>query len=535
MFESYRSRCIPIGKLQLGGDQPVRIQSMANTDTNDTEASVQQCRRMIDAGAELVRLTTPGKKEVENLARIKTVLRAGGYETPLVADIHFKASLALEAARVVEKIRINPGNYLHHHTPEKLFPPLIDTCRRHGTAIRIGVNHGSLSNSIFEQYGDTPAGMTESALRFLRICQKEGFERVVVSMKSSNPRVMVQSVRLLVSRMMNEGMNYPLHLGVTEAGDGIEGRIKSAVGMAPLLLEGMGDTLRVSLTGPPEEEMPVAREIVRLFPKPEQLPYHPFRDHPWDPFSFERRRSLPVAGIGGGKKAKIISTMPPESGSDPTPDRIRPVAVPLEAWQKDRSLLKNGERLLMLEKGSHSIQEVKRLLSGFCDQNSDAPILYRTRSMTRDPGTFQMQLAGELGFLLVDGMIDAVWVENPFLEESLVNESLLVILQAAGARISRTEYIACPSCGRTQFDIVSRLKEVKAATSHLRSLKIAVMGCIVNGPGEMADAHYGYVGTGPGKITLYKGKNPVRKRVPESEALETLIDLIKQEGDWKEP
>lgn len=535
MFKSYCSRSIPVGNLHLGGSQPVRIQSMANTDTNDVEASVAQCRRMIDAGAELVRLTTPGKRAVSSLGMIKTHLRAGGYDTPLVADIHFKPGLALEAATVVEKIRINPGNYLNDRAPEKLLPPLIDTCRLHGTAIRIGVNHGSLHRSILNDYGDTPAGMVESALRFLRICRREDFENVVVSMKSSNPRVMVQSVRLLVHRMTEEGMRYPLHLGVTEAGDGPEGRIKSTVGMAPLLLEGIGDTVRVSLTGPPEEELPVAKEIVALFPKPEQLPFHPFRGHPWDPFSFERRRSLPVAGIGNGKKVKIISPTPPERGSDLIPDRIQSLSVSFEAWQKDPASLESGRRLLMLEQGSRSIQEVKSLISFFCSRNKNAPILFRTRTTVRDPGTFQTRLAGELGSLLVDGAIDAVWIENPLVKESLINESLLMILQAAGARISKTEYIACPSCGRTQFDIVSRLKEVREATSHLSSLKIAVMGCIVNGPGEMADAHYGYVGAGPGRITLYKGKNPVRKRVPESEALAALIDLMKQEGDWRDP
>jgi len=535
MFDPYRSRNITIGNLRLGGDCPVRIQSMTNTDTNDIQASVDQCHRMIASGAELVRLTAQGKTEVTSLVSIRSALRAGGYSTPVVADIHFKPGLALEAAQVVEKIRINPGNYLGAHGPEKLLPELIETCRKHGTAIRIGVNHGSLNRSILDRYGDTPAGMAESALGFLRICRQEAFEKVVVSMKSSNPRVMVQSVRLLVQRMMEEDMDYPLHLGVTEAGVGTEGVIRSAVGLAPLLLEGMGDTIRVSLTGPPETEMPVAREVIRLFPRPAKLPYHPFRGHPWDPFNFERRIASTVSGIGNGKKVKIISPIPPEKGSDLTPDCIKSLVVPHASWQKDPALLGNGRKILMVEQGSRSIQEVKLILSDFCTRNHQAPILFRWQSLEKDPGIFQMRLAGELGSLLVDGMIDAVWVENPHMDDPLINEILLTILQATGARISKTTYIACPSCGRTQFDILSRLREVRAATSHLPSLKIAVMGCIVNGPGEMADADYGYVGAGPGKITLYKGKTPVRRRIPESEALKALIELMKQEGDWKDP
>jgi (E)-4-hydroxy-3-methylbut-2-enyl-diphosphate synthase len=535
MYDPYRSRTITIGNLRLGGGRPVRIQSMTNTNTGDIEASVEQCRRMIAAGAELVRLTARGTREVRSLELIMRALLEGGCQTPLVADIHFRPDLALEAARFVDKIRINPGNYLNNRAPEQLLPGLLDTCRRHGTAIRIGVNHGSLSNSIMDAYGDSPEGMAESALQFLRICNREHFEKVVVSLKSSNPRIMVQSVRLLVHRMMEEGMDYPLHLGVTEAGAGTEAMIRSAAGIAPLLLEGMGDTVRVSLTGPPEEEMPVAREIVRLFPRPGQLPYHPFQGHPWDPFSFQRRRSLPVAGIGNGKKIRIVSAAPPEKGSDPSPELIASLAVPYETWKDNPALLEGGRGILMLEQGSRSIQEMKLRISTFCSQNKHAPILFKTRSMVRDLLTFQVKLAGELGSLLVDGAVDAVWVENSFIEPSLINESLLMILQAAGARISKTEYIACPSCGRTQFDILSRLNEIKAATSHLTSLKIAVMGCVVNGPGEMADAHYGYVGAGPGRITLYKGKDPVRKRIPESEALAALIDLMKEEGDWKEP
>jgi (E)-4-hydroxy-3-methylbut-2-enyl-diphosphate synthase len=403
---------------------------------------------------------------------------------------------------------------------------LITVCKKKGKAIRIGVNHGSLNESILNTYGDTPEGMAESAMPFLRICKKLAFDRVVVSMKSSNPRVMVQSVRLLVRKMLLENMSYPLHLGVTEAGDGKEGRIKSAVGMAPLLLEGMGDTLRVSLTEAPENELPVARQITDLFPRPEELPYTPFEKLAWDPYSFRQRK----AGF-----LKIISPLPPDPQKDLTPDDLKSRPVTFETWEKNPELLFSENTYLLLEKGQRSVQEVKYRLNLFCQNNRKVPILYKTVHHTKDPELFMMQLAGELGFFLIDGNLDAVWVENPFLETEQINEFLLMIFQAAGARISKTEYIACPSCGRTQFDILSRLKEIREATSHLPGMKIGVMGCIVNGPGEMADAHYGYVGAGPGKVSLYKGKQAVQKNIPEGEALQALIKLMKREGDWTDP
>lgn len=535
MRAPYRSRSFAIGNLTLGGDAPVRIQSMTNTDTNDVEASVSQCLGMIDAGADLVRLTTQGKREVKNLAKIKARLHARGVFTPLVADIHFKPELALEAAVVADKIRINPGNYLRGHAVDSLLPELIDTCRKHGTAIRIGVNHGSLDESILTQFGDTPAGMVESAMQFLRVCRDRDFEKVVVSLKSSNPRVMVQSVRLLGSTMIGEGMDYPLHLGVTEAGDGPDGRIKSLVGMAPLLLEGLGDTVRVSLTEPPEEEMPVASSLIRLFPKPGDLPYDPFGRFSWDPFSYGRRSSAAVAGIGNGTRVKIIGNIPPDSSIDLLPHQIAGRCLSFEEWEREPLLLEGGERLLMMEQGNLSIQEVKWRLNRFCMKNSNAPVIFKTVSTLADPKEFQLLLAGVLGSLLVDGAVDAVWAVNPAIQDEMINEILLGILQAAGARISKTEFIACPSCGRTHFDILSRLKEIRAATSHLTSLKIGVMGCIVNGPGEMADSDYGYVGAGPGRVTLYKGRNPVRKNLPEQEALGELIALMRLAGDWIDP
>ena len=531
-----KSTEISIGTLKLGGGQPVRIQSMTNTDTNDVKASVEQCIAMIETGAELVRLTTQGKKEVENLAAVRAELRKAGYDTPVVADIHFKPRLALRAAALTDKIRINPGNYLRGGTPESLLPELLDVCSIHGTAIRIGVNHGSLDESILKQYGDTPEGMAESAMQFLRVCHAASFGRVVVSMKSSNPRVMVQSVRLLAGKMEEEGMSYPLHLGVTEAGDGPEGRIKSAVGMAPLLLEGLGDTIRVSLTEPPEEEMPVAAAITDLFPRPSALPYHRFSDLAWDPFSFSRRRALEVDGLGKGSRVKILSReIPDPDAADPDPDSIRHLMLSYDQWRQDASRLDREKGILLVEKGAVSIQEVKAWLNDFGTTNSQNPIVYKVRIESTDWETFCLQLAGELGFLLVDGVLDGVWVENPHFPAARINEALLMILQAAGARISKTEYIACPSCGRTHFDLLSRLKEIRKATSHLRTLKIGVMGCIVNGPGEMADADYGYVGAGPGRVSIYKGKEPVLRNVPEKESLQALIDIMKKEGDWVDP
>ena len=531
----YQSHTISVGSLLLGGTQPVRIQSMTNTDTNDVEASADQCIRMIKAGAELVRLTTQGKKEVENLERIGKQLRRAGYRVPLVADIHFKPALALDAARVCEKIRINPGNYLKGKAVDQLLPELLKTCRETGTAIRIGVNHGSLDQTILDRYGDTPEGMVESAMQFLHVCKKEGFEAVVVSMKSSNPKVMIQSVRLLVHRMNLEGMSYPLHLGVTEAGDGPQGRVKSAVGMAPLLLESLGDTLRVSLTEPPEMELPVASQIVALFPKPEQLPYHPFEALAWDPFRYTRRTSVPLAGLGGGARVKIVSSEPPDPSLDLHPSMLDGLCVSFEQWEKEPRLLEEGKKAFLLETGSHSIQQIKARLNRFCMLNEKAPILLKINSEMQDPDTLRLSLAGELGFFLVDGILDGIWVENPHVTLTELNEIILDTLQAAGARYTRTEYIACPSCGRTHFDILARLKEIREATSHLTTLKIGVMGCIVNGPGEMADADYGYVGAGPGRVHIYKGREARMRNIPEKEALDAMIALLKQEGDWLDP
>ncbi|MEZ5070070.1 MAG: (E)-4-hydroxy-3-methylbut-2-enyl-diphosphate synthase [Bacteroidales bacterium] len=533
-FPVYRSRRIRIGSLELGGEAPVRIQSMCNTDTRNVAASVDQSHRMIEAGAELVRLTTQGQREVEALTEIHRRLRAMGHDIPLVADIHFKPALALDAARVCEKIRINPGNYLRGKDVDDLLPRLLQRCREGGTAIRIGVNHGSLAPEIVEEFGDTARGMVESALAFLRVCRREDFHRVVVSMKASNPRMMIQAVRLLVAEMQNEGMDYPLHLGVTEAGDGLEGRIKSAVGMAPLLLEGLGDTLRVSLTEDPVAELPVARSIADCFPKPVTLPYDPLAEGAWDPFLFARREARDVKGLGKGSALKVVSEVPPDRTLDLLPGELAGHIVPYESWKQDPGCMSETSVLLLENQGLSTV-EVKARLLDFCSRDTHAPVLVQWRSQEKDETRFALQAAGELGALLVDGQVDGVRLENPHVPVIRTNNILLHILQAAGARISHTEYIACPSCGRTHFDIVARLGEIRRATSHLNHLKIGVMGCIVNGPGEMADANYGYVGAGPGRVSLYKGKTPRIRNVPEQEALDLLLQLIREEGDWVDP
>ena len=535
MAEPFRSRSITIGDLTLGGNAPVRLQTMTNTDTNDVYASVEQCIRSIEAGAELVRLTTQGSREVASLARIRDVLDAKGYRVPVIADIHFKPALAMEAAKVAHKIRINPGNFLRGQDVDTLLPELLEECKARGTALRIGVNHGSLEESILRKFGDTPAGMVESAMRFLRVCREQGMEKVVVSMKSSNPRVMILSVRLLARTMAGEGMDYPLHLGVTEAGDGVEGSIKSAVGLAPLLLDGLGDTIRVSLTGPPEEELPVATMIAEMFPRPGSLKADPFSELAWDPFSYTRRISGTVHGMGGGSRVKIISPFPPVPGEDLAPGQVAGEAVSWEQWKQDPSLLDRENRYLLLENRDEPVTLLRSRLSEFCLANPSAPVVYRTTLIEPDRVRFSLLLAGELGTMLVDGAVDAVQVLSPDHDDRFINETLLTILQAAGARVSRTEYIACPSCGRTHFDILSRLREIREATAHLPALKIGVMGCIVNGPGEMADADYGYVGAGPGRVTLYRRKDPVERNIPEEEAVKALIALIKREGDWTDP
>ena len=474
-----------IGATTIGGNNPIAVQSMTNTATADVEASVAQIERIADAGAPIVRLTAQGKKEGEALADIVAKVREEGYSTAIVADIHFVPEIASIAAESVDKVRINPGNY---RTSGGELEALIEKCRKRGVALRIGVNHGSLAKHIVDKLGDTPAGMVESAMEFLRICVKENFDQVVVSMKSSNTRVMVHAYRLLVEAMERENMSFPIHLGVTEAGNGIEGRIKSAVGIGALLADGVGDTIRVSLTEAPENEVPVAKMLVDHFQNRtgEFDIKHPEN---YSPFEYRRRTSAPIV-----------------AHSEITDDYIVVDATSGNPTAEWRAAILNSEDL--------------------------QPVVIR-RKYEGSTEEIALRAAADMGQLLLDGLADGVWIDAPQISEEELYHIELIILQAARARFSHTEYIACPSCGRTLYNIEQALADIKARTSHLKGLKIGVMGCIVNGPGEMADADYGYVGAGAGRISLYKGKECIERNIPQEEALERLIELIKANGDWK--
>ena len=482
--------CVRIGDVTIGGNHPIAVQSMTNTDTNDTEACVAQIERIDRAGGKIVRLTAQGRREAENLRRIVARLREEGYRTATVADIHFVPEVASIAARYVEKVRINPGNYRTDHGE---LEALIDQCRERGVALRIGVNHGSLAKRVFDQWGDTPQGMVVSAMEFLRVCRAKAFDQVVVSMKSSNTRVMVAAYRLLVEDMETEGMNYPIHLGVTEAGNGLEGRIKSAVGIGALLADGIGDTIRVSLTEAPEHEIPVARLLVEHFAqRPGEFPVrHPER---YSPTGYRRRSKVAVPVVHGEPH--------------------------------------DGFRILEARSGNPTAE----LRAAILDlEPADTPVIIRRRYDDTDLTTLAVKAAADLGPVLLDGLADGIWIDAPAHDEETIREVELMILQAARVRFSHTEYIACPSCGRTLYDIEQTLGRIKARTSHLKNLRIGVMGCIVNGPGEMADADYGYVGAGPGRITLYRGREVVERNIPQEEALDRLVELIKADGAWQEP
>ena len=482
--------CVRIGDVTIGGNHPIAVQSMTNTDTNDTEACVAQIERIDRAGGKIVRLTAQGRREAENLQRIVARLREEGYRTATVADIHFVPEVASIAARYVEKVRINPGNYRTDHGE---LEALIDQCRERGVALRIGVNHGSLAKRVFDQWGDTPQGMVVSAMKFLRVCRAKAFDQVVVSMKSSNTRVMVAAYRLLVEAMEAEGMNYPIHLGVTEAGNGLEGRIKSAVGIGALLADGIGDTIRVSLTEAPEHEIPVARLLVEHFAqRPGEFPVrHPER---YSPTEYRRRSKVAVPVVHGEPH--------------------------------------DGFRILEARSGNPTAE----LRAAILDlEPADTPVIIRRRYDDTDLTTLAVKAAADLGPVLLDGLADGIWIDAPAHDEETIREVELMILQAARVRFSHTEYIACPSCGRTLYDIEQTLGQIKARTSHLKNLRIGVMGCIVNGPGEMADADYGYVGAGPGRITLYRGREIVERNIPQEEALDRLVELIKADGAWQEP
>lgn len=626
--ERFSTREIAIGNLKLGGNNPIRLQSMTTVDTMDTNGSVEEAIRMIDAGCELVRLTAPSKKEAENLGQIRKILTDKGYFTPLVADIHFTPNAAEVAAKLIEKVRINPGNYADKkkfeeiiytdktyqeelERIEKKFTPLVQLCKKEGTAMRIGTNHGSLSDRILSRFGDTPEGMVESAMEFIRICEKNDYHELVISMKASNTLVMVQAYRLLVLKMKEENMNYPLHLGVTEAGDGEDGRIKSAVGIGTLLEDGLGDTIRVSLTENPEFEIPVAKKLAEKFDQnSNEFEIKPSENIvlPYSPFSYERRLTIENENIGGKHTPIVIADISSKQELKPAhffgfgynysvqldkwnlqeqaadyayigendisfeiPGTLR-IIVDFSKWEstyknkkgyypllldetnleeiKDQTtfflivksenidillLQKHPNAILVLEtEYSNKTQLFRNYRIELAKNNIKNSVILKYSSIEKDPETFQLTVSSEAGAQLIDGFGDGLWIKStqPL---QLVNSTAFGILQATRTRISKTEYISCPSCGRTLFDLQETTGKIREKTAHLKGLKIGIMGCIVNGPGEMADADYGYVGTGPGKITLYKEKNVVRKNVDEVNAVEELINLIKENGDWVEP
>lgn len=489
-YERRPSREVRIGAVVVGGHRPIALQSMTNTDTCDTEGSVAQILRIVRAGGPIVRLTAQGRAEGENLQHIVRRLREQGCTAAIVADVHFVPEVAAIAAQYVDKVRINPGNYRSSHGE---FEALIEACRRRGVAIRIGVNHGSLSKRIFDEWGDTPEGMVASAMEFLRVCREREFDQVVVSMKSSNTRIMVAAYRLLAEAMEREGMDYPLHLGVTEAGNGLEGRIKSAVGIGALLADGLGDTIRVSLTEAPENEIPVAQLLADHFTRRggEFTVRYPDR---YTPTQYRHRSGIQIP--------LIHSEIPAD-------------------WLVIEALSENPTA------------ELRAAILSLADPTQ--PVACRRRYDDPTAEAVAVKAAADLGLLFLDGLADGIHIDAPHLSSKEIAEIELMILQAARVRFSRTEYIACPSCGRTLYDIEGTLAAIRARTSHLPNLRIGVMGCIVNGPGEMADADYGYVGAAPGRITLYKGRTVVEKNIPQEEALDRLIALIKAGGDWIEP
>lgn len=609
---NYRRRSsspVQVGDLQLGGDAPIRIQSMTTTNTNDTEACVEQAEKIIKAGGELVRLTTQGRREAENLKNINAQLRADGFNTPLVADVHFNANVADVAALYAEKVRVNPGNYVDparvfkkiEYTDaeyadelkklEDRFVPFLNICKEHHTAVRIGVNHGSLSDRIMSRYGDTPEGIVESCMEFLRICKKEQFDNVVISIKASNTVIMVRTVRLLVDEMDRNDMHYPLHLGVTEAGEGEDGRIKSAVGIGALLADGIGDTVRVSLSEEPEAEIPVARHLVDYITKREghlMVPATASPDFNW--LRPERRKTRAAGGIGGSNVPVVIASLPngqtaidAEFGADTTPDYIycgsslpanrkegQKYIVDFNAYTgaKDTypifpynatpfiSSVKADVKFLVLQLGAPSeeylaclkahpevvviavsnqqnkLGEQRALTHELWINGLFNPVVFAQmyRHSAQEKADFQLEAAADMGALMIDGLCDGIWLMNDGdINVRDVADTSFAILQAARLRTSKTEYISCPGCGRTLYDLRSTIAKIKAATAHMKGLKIGIMGCIVNGPGEMADADYGYVGAGPGKISLYKQKMCVEKAIPESEAVEHLLRFIEED------
>jgi (E)-4-hydroxy-3-methylbut-2-enyl-diphosphate synthase len=581
---------------------------MTNTDTNNTEASAEQTGRIIEAGADYVRLTAQGVREAENLKNVKAIVRSKGYTTPLIADIHFNPKAAEAAAEVVEKVRINPGNFVDkvktfanfdytddEYTSEiaKIHArllPLLAICKKHQTALRIGVNHGSLSDRIMSRYGDTPEGIVESCMEFLRICVQEDFHDIVISIKASNTVVMTKSVRLLIEQMDKEGLAFPLHLGVTEAGDGEDGRIKSAVGIGALLVDGIGDTIRVSLSEDPEYEIPVAQKLIRYIARRANHPaINATPNVHFSSVATDRRRTYSVGNIGGDLVPVVISNrLTGDFAFNPhfLPDYIyagealpanMPKAIPaiIDAayWQNESNtyplfnvsdfqkisesaaeinflkinyaelnvdllnLLKQNQTIVLLATTNHAnpVGEWRAIVHTLMNENVETPIVFQTSYAENKDEDLQIKAGADFGTVLLDGFGNGVLIENAGnIASSNIDSCLFGILQAARVRTSKTEYISCPGCGRTLFDLQTTIAKIKAATSHLTHLKIGIMGCIVNGPGEMADADYGYVGAERGKVTLYKKKQPIEKSIPSEEAVERLVSLIKANGDWKD-
>ncbi len=625
-YQRFKTRVVNIGDIPMGGNNPIRIQSMTNTPTMDTEATVAQTMRLVDAGCDYVRITAPSVKEAQNLGVIKAELLKRGYSVPLIADIHFVPKAAEAAAKLVEKVRVNPGNYVDRKRFQEFeynqmeyqaeldrirerFSPLVKLCREEGTAMRIGSNHGSLSDRILSHYGDTPMGMVESAMEFVRICADLDFHDLVISMKASNTRIMIQAYRLLVDQMENEGFNYPLHLGVTEAGDGDDARIKSSLGIGSLLRDGLGDTIRVSLTEAPEAEIPVAISLVNAI---ENL-----RDHdpiptlarlPINLFEYHRRDSNKLLTIGGNNVPVVVGDISNQkltedsilnsfgyhydlvsqtwqagdTGSDilyfasnkhnyklsentlelydsATWETLQAHTnrVPLFNLSSYKSSEKHHDLMnfilvgaaveidklpddptivwVVSSENNHILADERRFILALMNKGKTQPVILRNQNRSQSRDDFLLAVSAEIGGILNDGLADGVWLRSKDVIPADLNDISFGVLQASRSRMTRTEYIACPSCGRTLFDLEQVTSQIRSRTSHLKGLKIGIMGCIVNGPGEMADADFGYVGTGPGKVSLYRGQMVVRPHIPQSEAVDSLIDLIKSEGFWVNP
>jgi len=505
------------GRVKIGGNAPVAVQSMTSTTTTDIDASVAQIRRIADAGADLVRLTAQGVREAEAIGQMEPQVNV-----PLVADIHFNPRAALAAARVVDKVRINPGNFCRPGADiAESLEPLLEICKQRGVALRIGVNHGSLSPSIMERFGDTPEGMVESAMEFIRVCAAHNFHNLVVSIKASNTVVMVNTVRLLVETMSREGLEYPLHLGVTEAGDGEDGRVKSAVGIGALLRQGIGDTIRVSLSEDPEREVPVARTLLAHISTAATAPKIDVEyASVYNPICPERLPSRAIGPVGGTQQPVVWGL-----------DEISIPTIELDAAKRDFSAIPANSVIILSSHHANAVGELQAAHHALLRAGIDNPVIMRLTYDGADPD-LSIKAAADFGTLLLNGHADGIWIDAPGTDVSAL---ALSILQAARLRISKTEFISCPSCGRTMFDLQSTLRSIKQATSHLKGLKIGVMGCIVNGPGEMADADYGYVGAAAGHVSLYRRRQCVEKNIPQEQAIDHLINLIKADGQWIEP